>query len=304
MIDFQHMTPADRAGYEKVLFSCGERGCEYSFANHYLWGHQHMAEVAGCIVFFSHFYGKSLYPCPIGAGDKKAAVEAILQDARDRGLPCRITGITEPDREVLEALFPGKFHFRPDRNSYDYVYDIHALADLRGKKMQKKRNHLNRFRAEHPDYRALPLTEELLPLARTFAENWYAHRTEQDPEQDFLLEQLALYKAFGQFKELGMEGIILMEGGDVLGFSMGSRLSPDTFDIHFEKAREDVPGAYNAVNCEFARQLRLSHPELAFLNREDDMGLEGLRYAKMEYKPHHMVEKYWAYEREKIYGEP
>ena len=84
---------------------------------------------------------------------------------------------------------------------------------------------------------------------------------------------------------------------------MGSRLSPDTFDIHFEKAREDVDGAYNAINCEFARYLRLKHPEIQFLDREDDVGIEGLRKAKLSYNPHHMVEKYWACLKEDIYEE-
>jgi hypothetical protein len=77
--------------------------------------------------------------------------------------------------------------------------------------------------------------------------------------------------------------------------TMGSRLSRNTFDIHFEKAREDVDGAYAAINCEFARYLRLKYPDVEFLNREDDVGLEGLRKAKLSYLPHHMVEKCWGY---------
>lgn len=84
---------------------------------------------------------------------------------------------------------------------------------------------------------------------------------------------------------------------------MGSRLSEDTFDIHFEKAREDVDGAYPAINCEFARHLRLKYPQVRFLDREDDMGLEGLRKAKLSYYPHHLTEKCWAYEKEDIYDD-
>ena len=86
-----------------------------------------------------------------------------------------------------------------------------------------------------------------------------------------------------------------MEGEEVLAVTMGSRLSANIFDIHFEKARDDIDGAYAAVNREFARYLRQRYPELEFLNREDDLGLEGLRKAKLSYCPHHMVEKYWAY---------
>ena len=92
-----------------------------------------------------------------------------------------------------------------------------------------------------------------------------------------------------------------MEDGRVLAMTMGSRLNHNTFDIHFEKAREDVDGAYNAVNAEFARYLRLKYPEVLFFNREDDLGLEGLRKAKLSYHPDHMVEKHRAYLTEEIY---
>jgi hypothetical protein len=98
-----------------------------------------------------------------------------------------------------------------------------------------------------------------------------------------------------------MEGLVLMDEGEILAITVGSRLSKGTFDIHFEKAREDVPGAYNAINCHFARYLRMQHPELLYLNREDDMGLEGLRKAKLSYCPDHMVEKYKALLAEDIY---
>ena len=108
------------------------------------------------------------------------------------------------------------------------------------------------------------------------------------------MENIALARACQNYNALKMDGILLMDGGKVLAVTMGSRMSPDTFDIHFEKAREDVDGAYTAVNCEFARYLRLKYPAARFLDREDDMGLEGLRKAKLSYNPHHMVEKYTA----------
>lgn len=301
MMDFQRLTPAQKDQYNDILFACGERGCEYSFANLYLWGHQEVAFAHGCAAFFSHFYGKSVYPFPIGPGDKKAVIEAILQDAHIRGIPCRITGITPEDKAELERLFPNRFLFCPNRDSFDYVYDINALADLRGRKYQGKRNHFNRFCAGHPDHRAIPLTCDILPQVKEFVEGWFAHRRETDPHGDYLLENLAIARAFNHCGEIGMDGIVLMDDGEILAVTMGSRLARNTFDIHFEKAREDVPGAYNAVNCHFARYLRLKYPEVQYLNREDDMGLEGLRSAKLSYRPHHMVEKYWAYVQEYIH---
>ena len=295
MIQFGRMTLAQKDAYNSILFSQPTRGCEYSFANLYFWGRQQVAFLHDCVAVFSHFYGKSVYPYPIGSGDKKAVLEAIIQDSRKRGIPCRITGMTEDDRKELETLFPDKFHIRSVRDSFDYVYDINDLADLRGRKFQKKRNHVNRFRAEHPDFEVVPLTSCNLSAAQLMVDDWYRQRMQTDPEGNYLLENLALARCFQNFGGLGMEGIMLKEGDRVIAMTMGSRMSGDTFDIHFEKAREDVDGAYAAVNCEFARYLRLKYPDVLYLNREDDLGLEGLRKAKLSYNPHHLVEKYWAY---------
>lgn len=300
MIDFHKPTPAVKEQYEQVLFSVPPRSCEYSFANLSLWGRQHMAFIHGCVVFFSHFNGKSVYPFPIGNGDRRTAVLEVLQDARERGIPCRFTGLNEEDMAQLEQWFPGQFHFRCDRDSFDYVYEIDALADLKGKKLQKKRNHLNRFRSEHPDYRVEPLSCANLEPVRHMVNTWYQTRMRLDPEGDYLLENIALAKAFRHFEELGLEGLVLLEGDQVLAVTLGSRLSGDTFDIHFEKAREDIDGCYSAINAEFARYLRLKYPEVKFLDREDDMGLPGLRKAKTSYYPHHLAEKCWAIRKEDL----
>ena len=96
---------------------------------------------------------------------------------------------------------------------------------------------------------------------------------------------------------------MLVDEGKVLAVTIGSRMAKNTFDIHFEKALEDVDGAYAAVNCEFARFLRLKYPDIQYLDREEDMGLEGLRKAKLSYNPHHLTEKQWAYVVEDIYGD-
>lgn len=303
MISFSRLQLAQKAQYEDILFACAPRSCEYSFANLYLWGRQEAAFFPEGIAFFSHFYGKSVYPYPIGTGNRRAVLEAVLEDARSRGIPCRITSMTQAETQELESWFPGRFLFRPDRDGFDYVYAIDDLADLKGRKFQKKRNHVHKFQASHPDCLSVPLEKENLPQAQEMVAQWFRQRLAEDPHGDYLLEQIALSRAFRHFEALGMEGLMLVENGQVLAVTLASRLSENTMDVHFEKAREDVDGAYAAVNCEFARYLRLKHPELAFLNREDDLGLPGLRQAKLSYQPHHMEEKYNAYLAEGLHGE-
>ena len=297
MIDFKPITPERKAELLPYLYGAN-RGCEVSFGNLCMWGSQKAAVVADRLVLFARWDGRCVYPFPVGPGDLKPALEAILDDARARDIPCRITGMVGDEKEQLEELFPGLFHFHWSRASFDYVYEIDALADLKGKKLQKKRNHVNRFREAHPEYTVEPLSDENVDKIRAFLENWYARRLEEDPYADFDMERRALNRGLKHWKALDMEGLLLMDGEKLLGFTMGSPMSDSTFDIHFEKADPDAEGAYATVNWEFARYLRGKYPQLQFLDREEDMGLEGLRQAKLSYRPHHLVEKYRACMRE------
>jgi hypothetical protein len=294
MIDFLPFDIEKKTDYDKYLTTCGNRGCEYSFVNLYLWGRQKSAFLADQLVFFSQFNRKSVYLFPVGPGDKKAAIDAIIQDAAQRGIPCRLTGLLPEDTETLERLYPGKFRFHHDRDSHDYVYDINGLAELRGKKYQKKRNHLNRFRSLYPNWRVETLTPVNIEAVRQMAAEWYETRLEHDPQADFQLEQWALRRALDRYDRLGLEGMVLYDGDRVIAFSIASQLSEDTMDVHFEKAREDVDGAYTAINQAFSQYLRDKHLQIRYLDREEDMGIEGLRKAKLSYCPDHMVEKYWA----------
>ena len=139
------------------------------------------------------------------------------------------------------------------------------------------------------------------------------------PDNDYHLEQEALKKALLHYNDLNMEGLILLAHDNIrkthdnidnnnnnndtdnifnknhiLAVTLGSQLSNDTFDVHFEKARWDVDGAYTVINNEFAKYIRDKYPHIKFINREDDMGIEGLRKSKESYYPHHMIEKSMA----------
>ena len=294
MIDFQPLTLGDKERYEAFLLDGAERGCEYSFANLYLWGRQRFAMIRDHIVLFSQFSKRTVYPYPVGSGDKKPVLDAIMEDAAKRGIPCRITGLNQEDIIYMEQTYPGQFRFHCDRDSYDYVYDIHDLADLKGRKYQKKRNHINRFRSLYPNWRVEGLSHANLEAVQEMAADWYKVRQESDPQGNYELEKVALSRLFAHFDTLKPEGLVLYDEDVILAFTVGSFLSEDTIDVHFEKAREDADGAYTAINQAFAQYLRDRYPQVRYLDREEDMGLEGLRKAKLSYYPHHLTEKYWA----------
>ena len=294
MIDFQPITAQHKSAYEQCQFQGPERGCEYSFVNLFSWGRQKIAFLDGFAVIFSQFSRKSVYSFPVGSGDLKKVLDAVIADADERGIPCRLTGLREEDCGVLEGLYPGKFHFHIDRDSFDYIYNIEDLSYLKGKKYQKKRNHLNKFRLFHPKAVLARLTDENISDAEQLLRLWYEQRLREDPTQDFQMEQAAFRKALKNRKDLQIQGMLLYIDGKAAAVTLGSRLSAQTFDIHFEKALERYDGAYAAINQGFARYLNEQYPELLYLNREDDMGLEGLRKAKLSYQPAFMREKYWA----------
>ena len=293
MLNFTPLKPEDKAVYDEFLLNCGERGCEYSFANLFLWGRQKATVHGGNLAFFCQFNRRSVYLFPLGE-NLKPTIDAIISDAHKRGIPCRLTGLTQADIEKLEGWYPGQFYFNPDRDSFDYIYSIDALAELKGKKLQRKRNHCNRFRLLRPNCTVLPITDENTPLALSMVEAWYTEKKAADPTADFHLEQAAVTKALQHRQALGMEGLVLMDKDRPIAMTMGSRLSGNTFDVHFEKALVGYDGAYAFINREFARYLKEKYPDVKWLNREDDLGLEGLRKAKLSYCPDRLVEKSWA----------
>ena len=202
MIPFERLDLHQKEAYDQILMHCGQRGCEYSFVNLFLWGRQKAAFLDGYLVLLSQFNRRSVYPFPVGTGDIRPVLDAIIHDANVRGLPCCLSSMTKENCDLLEALYPGKFRFHSDRDSFDYVYDIHDLADLKGRKFQKKRNHVNRFDEAHPDCRTLPLDESTRAAAFCMLSQWYRTRQETDPHNDFHLEKQAMERAFAFQKQL------------------------------------------------------------------------------------------------------
>lgn len=292
MIPFERLSFEHKREIDAMLAHASHRGCAFTFANLYIWGRQYAARVGEDLLLYSHFGGRTMYPYPVCPGDPRPAIELLMADARERGIPLRLSGLNTQDVEDLQKWYPDRFAFHCGREGHDYVYAIDDLADLKGKKYQPKRNHINRFLAQYPEVTILPLSDETLPDAKALAQRWHQRRT---PEEDTGMEMVALNRTFDHWKELGMEGLVLYVGGQVVAMTMATRLNGETMDVHFEKADLDYPGAYAVINRAFARHIREKYPEIKFLNREDDMGIEGLRKAKLSYYPHHMVEKCWAH---------
>ena len=295
MINFRLINPQDKNLYEKFLKEPFLRGCEMSFANLSLWGEQKIAIKDDCMFFFSTF-SKSFYPfpyCLTCEEQLKKAIEEIILDAKERGIDCEISSINEWSKEFLERNFKDRFEFTTNDGSYDYVYDINDLADLLGKKYHKKRNHLNNFKKAHPNYTVEEITKENKEQVITMVETWYRQK-EVLGGGDFDYEKDFFTRAMQKYEELGFIGIVLKDGEEVLAVTFGSFFHSDVLDVHFEKARADVDGAYVAINNEFAKFVRENYPFIKYLDREEDMGLEGLRKAKQSYYPNHQVIKYKA----------
>lgn len=294
MLDFQTVTLSARDKLDGILYQFPDPGCECTFANLYLWGPQKAAVEDGFVYILTKHAGADSYYLPIGRGDFCAAVRRLAQDAKKRGIPLSMYAVTDRTRSLLENAFPDTFCFYEVRSGFDYIYDIDRLAELKGKKLQAKRNHIHRFEDACPDARVLPVDTALLPRCRAMVETWYEQHEASFCAGSFDAEKRALSRLFADFDALGFEGLAVENEGALIALTMGNRIREDVFDVNFEKAFSDIPGAYAFINRTFAAHLREKYPALRYLNREDDMGLEGLRKAKLSYYPDCLLKKYAA----------
>ncbi len=303
MIDFRTPQPSDKAWVDALLAQADYRGCDYNFTNLFVWSRaygQEIAQVNGFLV--THLCGRMgcSYMYPAGSGDLAAAIDILAREADERRQPLRLVCLTTRQMEELDRLMPGRFAYEADRDGFDYLYDIDRLADLTGKKLHAKRNHINRFMDNNPSWVYEEITPQTLPECLEMDKEWYRRSMAREgaaEERDLGDEGIALRTAMDHYHALGLEGGLIRVYGEVVAFTMGDRLNSDTYDVHFEKAYGELQGAYAMINREFARWVRAKHPNVRYLNREDDMGVEGLRKAKESYYPDRMVEKYAATQR-------
>ncbi len=289
-----HLHPlslADQDWITRIVRTENSKSADFNFGNLFLWDQTYCQKVAqfdGRLIIEYRKDNTLYFACPIGNGPLESTIVALQSYADSHGFPLLLRGVTTDYKERLEQQFPNAFTFTPDTDFFDYVYEADALATLHGKKLHGKRNHVNRFEMEH-HWDFLPMTQEWLPVCRSFLRQWAGQH-----DTDLQDELLALERAFLYFDDLQLEGGILRIDDTIVGFTIGEQIADDTFDVHFEKACSDINGAYSMVNREFVRQIMQRHPEILYINREDDMGLENLRLAKQSYHPAFLVEKYTA----------
>ncbi|MDR1544740.1 MAG: phosphatidylglycerol lysyltransferase domain-containing protein [Prevotellaceae bacterium] len=294
MLNFQDFTTEFRQKFQKYTSNCEYRSCDLAFANLFVWKFYYstqMAENEGFIFIKYCFRDKLYFMLPIGNGDLKKAVELIMENAEQEAKPFRLQGLSPKMHENVEKLFPCKFEYFSNRDYFDYIYLREELATLAGKKFQPKRNHINQFLRNFPNHEFLEISPEIIP--QCLALEWLLLSKNDNPQEAVALEAecRAITTAFDNFQQLDLQGLALKVNDKIVAFTYGSPISGCVFDVAVEKADTSIIGAYAAINNEFAKRIPQN---FLYINREEDLGLEGLRKAKLSYQPVEILEKFTA----------
>ncbi|MCS2805098.1 DUF2156 domain-containing protein [Bacteroides fragilis] len=293
MIAFRDITIQDKDTITAYTMNSCRRNCDLSFSNLCSWRflyHTKFAIINNFLVFKFWAGDELAYMMPVGEGNLEEVLNELIEDARQEGEPFCMLGVCSCMREDLEAIMPGQFGFTVDRDYADYIYLRSDLATLKGKKFQSKRNHINKFRNTYPDYEYSPITKDRIQECLELEAKW-CKANDCDQQEGTGNERRALIYALNHFEELGLTGGILHVNGQIVAFTFGMPINKETFGVHVEKADTSIDGAYAMINYEFANHI----PEqYIYINREEDLGIEGLRKAKLSYHPETIFEKYMA----------
>jgi uncharacterized protein len=208
----------------------------------------------------------------------------VLKLAKKQDSKFPIGVIDSKTKEWLLNSYP-KLEFIPKRDYFDYVYLSSDLTELAGSGYSKIRNRLNKFKRNY-SYEVEKINEENMSEIQKFLKRWCLWK---DCESDPLLEneKKAILFSIAHYFELGLSGIIIRINEKIEAIAVYEEMNPDTAVVHYEKGSPDFDGIYKVVNNETAN---IIENDYKYINRESDMGLSGLRRAKMSYRPHHMIE--------------
>lgn len=292
MIPFKDIELKDRELITSYTLNGPRRNCDLSFSNLCSWRFLYNTKFAiidGFLLLKFWAKGKLVYMMPIGNGNLEKVLNDLKEDAHQENEPLCLLGICAGMCSEIEEFMPGRFQFTADRDYADYVYLRSDLATLSGKKFQSKRNHINKFKRTYK-YEYTPITPDRIQECLDLEAEW-CKANDCDQQEGTGNERRALSYALHHFEELNLTGGILHVNGKIAAFTFGTAINQDTFGVHVEKADTSIDGAYAMINYEFANHI----PEqYVYINREEDLGIEGLRKAKLSYQPTLILEKYIA----------
>ena len=292
MMNFKTIELADKSLLDNYLTKSGYQICDFSFSNLFSWKGRYETSfdiINGFLVirFFTVEEKKPVYMMPIGSGNLKKVLETLIQDASENEYPFKMMSITKEMFDVLDNTMPDVFSYKALRGSADYIYETEKLALLTGKKYQSKRNHINKFKLEHPDFEFSLISRENISECLAMHKEWCIENG--CDESDMLhSESYAVRIALKNFEALNLTGGVITTQGKIVAFSFGQPISGNTFGIHVEKATHAINGAYTIINQQMAEHVCCDY---TYLNREEDLGLESLQKAKMSYHPYLLLEK-------------
>ena len=294
MLHFRDIEIKDFEKVSQLLMDSGIENCEHCFATMLVWSKRHDIQLAAeeNTVFMRSFGHQHIwYLLPRGQMDRKQSIEKIIRDAD--GKKISIYGIDKDNADFIRENFGEIFEVTEDRDGSDYLYKTEDLATLPGKNYQKKRNHVSRFVRENPDYRFVPINNENISVAKQFLTDW-CNRYNTGDSWDLASEQRGIELLLDNFDTLQLMGAMIETNGAVVALSIAAPINDRMVDVLVEKAWHDINGAYAIINRDFAANC---FSDFELINREDDMGMENLRKAKLSYFPYEIRKKYLAQSR-------
>lgn len=262
---------------------------EFTFTNLFIWRQAYQLRISrfkNFICLLSDKGDESFFFPPIGEGDRGETFRTLLQYLREGVASPKIVRVPESMLTQIDGV--GKsMRADLDQDQSDYIYLTRDLIKLDGRKYHRKRNHIKQFKEKY-SYQYLSLTPEWISECLRLETGWCDLR-HCEVVPGLANESIAIKEALTHFDQLNMKGGVILIDGKVEAFTLGEPLNPETVVIHIEKANPAFEGLYPLVNQAFLEQEWSAY---LYVNREQDLGEEGLRKAKESYFPHHMIHKY------------
>lgn len=297
MLPFRPVTLEDKDKADAYLSKQNYRLCEHCFTDLFIWKDHYDTQLCfldGFILIKMVTFPEKIpmYLAPVGEGDLKQVLLALEEDAQERGIPFTLCSIPETMIEEIETALPGHYVIQEYVDGADYIYAAEKLQTLSGKKLQSKRNFVNRFQKTYEGRWSYEnMTDANIDEAFQFHLHWCETGDNCPNGTMYSGETCAVSLALNNREALGMKGGLLRLDGKVIAFTMGCPVSKDTYVVQLEKAEASIAGAYPMINQQFAQH---NFDGYTYVNREDDLGLEGLRKAKLSYYPVMMGRKFTA----------